>query len=57
MFFEPLYIPRALNTGTCIWQGDLFILRAYTGTMCWPQQTQEKFGEVLEKIQVNGPVG
>ena len=24
MFFEPIYIPRALNTGTCIWQGDLF---------------------------------
>ena len=24
MFFEPTYIPRALNTGTCIWQGDLF---------------------------------
>ena len=24
MFSEPIYIPRALNTGTCIWQGDLF---------------------------------
>ena len=24
MFFEPIYIPRALNTGTCIRQGDLF---------------------------------
>ena len=24
MFFEPDYIPRALNTGTCLWQGDLF---------------------------------
>ena len=24
MFFEPVYIPRALNTGTCIRQGDLF---------------------------------
>ena len=24
MFFEPTYIPRALNTGTCLWQGDLF---------------------------------
>ena len=33
MFFEPIYIPRALNTGTCLRQGDLFILRAYTGTM------------------------
>ena len=24
MCFEPIYIPRALNTGTCIRQGDLF---------------------------------
>ena len=24
MFSEPVYIPRALNTGTCIRQGDLF---------------------------------
>ena len=24
MFSEPIYTPRALNTGTCIWQGDLF---------------------------------
>ena len=24
MFFEPVYIPRALNTGTCTRHGDLF---------------------------------
>ena len=24
MFFEPIYIPRALNTGTTLQQGDLF---------------------------------
>ena len=24
MFSEPIYIPRALNTGSCIQQGDLF---------------------------------
>ena len=24
MLFEPIYIPRELNTGTCIRQGDLF---------------------------------
>ena len=23
MVFEPIYIPRAINTGTCIQQGDL----------------------------------
>ena len=24
MFFEAIYIPRALNTGTCLRQGDIF---------------------------------
>ena len=24
MLFEPIYIPRALNTGTCLRQGDLY---------------------------------
>ena len=24
MIFDPIYIPQALNTGTCIQQGDLF---------------------------------
>ena len=24
MLFQPIYIPRALNTGTCVRQGDLF---------------------------------
>ena len=24
MFLEPVYIPQALNTGTCLRQGDLF---------------------------------
>ena len=24
VFFKPIYIPRALNTGTCLQQGDLF---------------------------------
>ena len=24
MFYEPIYIPRAIITGTCIQQGDLF---------------------------------
>ena len=23
-FFQPIYVPRALNTGTCIQRGDLF---------------------------------
>ena len=48
MFLEPIYMPRALNTGTCIQQGDLFILQANAG---------KKLGEVLEKMQVNGLEG
>ena len=31
MFLEPIYMPRALNTGTCIQQCDLFILQANAG--------------------------
>ena len=49
MFFEPIYMPRALNTGTCIQQGDLFLF-------CRPTQ-EKKLGEVLEKMQVNGLEG
>ena len=48
MFLEPIYMPQALNTGTCIQQGDLFILQANAG---------KKLGEVLEKMQVNGLEG
>ena len=32
MFFEPIYIPRALNTETCTQQGDLFYSAGLTGT-------------------------
>ena len=34
-----------------------FILRAYTGTDVSHNQHGEKSGEVLEKMQVNGPEG
>ena len=46
MFFEPIYMPRALNT--CIQQGDLFYSAG---------QHRKKLGEVLEKMQVNGLEG
>ena len=45
MFSEPIYMPRALNTVTCIQQGDLFYSAG---------QHRKKLGEVLEKMQVNG---
>ena len=47
-FLEPIYMPRALNTGTCIQQGDLFYSAG---------QHRNKLGEVLEKMQVNGLEG
>ena len=42
MSFEPNYSPCALNTATCIQQGDLFILRAYTGTGVSHSQRRKK---------------
>ena len=48
MFSEPIYMPRALNMGTCIQQGDLFYSAG---------QHRKKLGEVLEKMQVNGLEG
>ena len=48
MISEPIYMPRVLNTGTCIQQGDLFYSAG---------QHRKKLGEVLEKIQVNGLEG
>ena len=34
-----------------------FILRAYTGTGVSQSEHRKKSGEVLEKMQVNGPEG
>ena len=42
MLFEAIYIPRALNTGPCIQQGDLF----YSAGL---HRNEKKQGEVLEK--------
>ena len=52
MFFEPIFIPRALNTGTSIQQGDLFYSVGLHAA-----NTGKKSGEVLEKMQMNGPEG
>ena len=40
MFSEPIYMPRALNTGTCIQQGDLFYSAG---------QHRKKLGEIWKK--------
>ena len=40
--FQPIYIPRALNTGTCISRVTYFILQAYTGTGVSHSQRRKK---------------
>ena len=59
LFFQPrLFIFRRHSTREpASGRVTHFILRAHTGTMCQPQPKQEKSGEVLEKMRVNGPEG
>ena len=55
MFFEPIYIPRALNTGTCIQEGDLFYSAClHRNYELATANTQEKSGEVLKKKRKAG---
>ena len=42
MFLEPIYIPGAFSTGTCIKQGDLFYSAGLRRNPCQPQLTKEK---------------
>ena len=49
MFFFPIYIPRAVNTGTCLWQGDLFYSAGIHRNHVLATANAEKLGEVLEK--------
>ena len=57
-FFKLIYIPRALNTGTCIQQGDLpYSAGLHGNPVLATGNTGKKSGEVLEKMQVNGPEG
>ena len=41
-FLSLFYIPRALNTGTCIQQGDLSYSAGLHRNLCQPKPTQEK---------------
>ena len=51
VFFKPIYIPWALNTGTCIQQGDLFYSAGLHRTGVSHIQHRKKSGEVLEKCR------
>ena len=55
-FFLLIHIPRALNTGTCIQQGDLFYSAGlHRNHVLATANTGKISGEVFEKLQVNGP--
>ena len=58
MFSELIYIPRALNTGTCIQQGDLFysagVHRNHVLATANTREIGRGFGK---KMQVSGPEG
>ena len=55
MVFEPTYIPRALNTGACIRQGDLFYSAGLHSNHVLATANKGEIGRGLEKMQVNGP--
>ena len=58
MFFEPVYIPWALNTGTRIQQGGLFLFcRPTQEPVLATANTGKKLGRGFGKMQVNGPEG
>ena len=58
--FKPIYIPRALNTGTCIQQGDLFysaslhrhhmLAKANTGNI--GRGFEKNAGEWTERVEI-----
>ena len=56
MFFEPIYITRGPQREPASSRLTYFILLAYTGTgVSQSQHRKKKSGEVLEKMQLNGP--
>ena len=55
MFFEPIYIPRALKRGTCIRQGDLYYSAGLHRNHVLATANTAKKGRGPGKMQVNGP--
>ena len=61
MFLDPIYIPRAVNTGTCIQQGNLFysaglhrnhvLATAYTGKI--GRGFEKNAGEWTGRVEIN----
>ena len=57
MFFEPVYIPRALNMGTCLGQGDLFYSAGLHRNQVLATANTGNIARCFGKMQVNGPEG
>ena len=58
MFLEPIHIPRALNTGTSLRQGDQFYSAGPTQQSRVSQSQHRNNRERFwKKMQVNGPEG
>ena len=57
MLFEPIYIPQALNMGTCIRQGDLFYSAGLYRNHVLATANTGEIGRGFGKIQGNGPEG
>ena len=57
MFFEPVYIPRALNTRTCLRQGDLFYSAGLHRNRVLATANTGKIGRGFGKMQMNGLEG
>ena len=49
MFFEPIYIPRVLHTGTCIRQSDLFYSAGLHRNHVLATADTGEIGRVLKK--------
>ena len=56
-FFEPIHIPRALNTGTCLRQGDLFYSVGPHRNSLLATANTGKIRRGFGKMQMNGPEG
>ena len=54
MFFEPIYIPRALNMETCIQQGNLFYSAGLHRNHVLATANTRQIGRGFGKMQVNG---
>ena len=56
-FFKTIYVPRALNTGSYIRQGDQLYFEGLYRNYVLATANTEEIGKGFGKMQVNGPEG